>query len=298
MARLRQLPRLVLALVISYALITVTDEAPWYFGGLESAILTNQDLFIGLSLAAVSLVWLWRSGYLRRVQSRGRLAVFEFAMAGALLLALTAFFGLGLSPLDMCLGGGGGFTCYASTEGFLRGILGLMVVVVGEELFFVVYVTTELNSLLGKGGVAVAVSALIYSTSHIPILQAEGFGSVYSLWFLEILVGTSSLIACYWLTGRNLAVVVLLHAYWDGIGALVLFPNAGVYGPILLILGQLSLPAAITVVTHRVGIRRISPSEVPGVSTPPEVPSVTGPVVILPFIPQAPKPGLMDAGTG
>ncbi len=76
-------------------------------------------------------------------------------------------------------------------------------------------------------------------------MQVEGFGTVYSLWFLQILVGASSLIACYWFSGRNLAAVILLHAYWDGIGAIVLFPNAGVFSPVLLILGQLSLPAAL-----------------------------------------------------
>ncbi|MDG7007745.1 MAG: CPBP family intramembrane metalloprotease [Nitrososphaerota archaeon] len=105
--------------------------------------------------------------------------------------------------------------------------------------------TTELNRILGKGAAAVALSALIYSTSHLPVLQVEGFGTVYSLWFLQILVGASSLIACYWFSGRNLAAVILLHAYWDGIGAIVLFPNAGVFSPVLLILGQLSLPAAL-----------------------------------------------------
>ena len=274
MARLRQLLRLAIALAIGYILITVTNSAPWYFGGLQSLIMTNQDIFVGLSLVTISALALWRGGYLGGVQSKGKLPLLELVEVGVLLVALTAFFGLGLSPLSMCLGGGEGFTCYASLQGFLRGILGLMFIVAGEEMFFVVYVTTELNRILGKGAAAVALSALVYSTSHLPILQVEGFGTIYSLWFLQILVGTSSLIACYWFSGRNLAAVILLHAYWDGIGAIVLFPNAGVFSPILLILGQLSLPAAVAVVTHRIGISRLAAQgQLIGRAGAPEVPS-------------------------
>jgi membrane protease YdiL (CAAX protease family) len=70
-----------------------------------------------------------------------------------------------------------------------------------------------------------------------------------------VLVGSISLSACYWYTGRNLAAVILLHAYWDGVGALVLVPNYGQYDEIVLILGQLSLPVAVLVITHTVAKR-------------------------------------------
>lgn len=54
-------------------------------------------------------------------------------------------------------------------------------IVGGEETFFVVYVTTELNRIVGSGAVAVIVSALVYSFSHLPVLQVEGFGAISSL---------------------------------------------------------------------------------------------------------------------
>jgi len=79
----------------------------------------------------------------------------------------------------------------------------------------------------------------------------EGFGTISLLGFTGIVVGAFSLSVCYWYTGRNLAAVILLHAYWDGVGALVLIPNYGQYGEIVLILGQLSLPAAVLVITQR-----------------------------------------------
>jgi membrane protease YdiL (CAAX protease family) len=251
----RQFARLAAALLIVFVLVTLTNSAPSYFGPLKILVSENQDFFVGFSLILVSSIWLWRSGYLRGVQSRGRLAALEFIEAGTLLLALTAVFGLGLSPLNMCLGGGGGFTCYPTSQGFLRGLLDLMCIVLGEELFFVAYVTRELNQIFGVGVVAVFASTLFYSFSHFPALQVEGFGTIFLLGFLQILLGTLSLIACYWYTERNLAAVILLHSYWDGIGALVLFPNVGQAVPILVLLGQLSLPAAALVVTHRLGSR-------------------------------------------
>ncbi|MDG7007744.1 MAG: hypothetical protein JRN06_05830 [Nitrososphaerota archaeon] len=138
MSRLRRLPRLAMALAVGFILITVTNSAPWYFGGLQSLIMTNQDIFVGLSLVTVTALALWRGGHLDEVQSKGKLPLLELIEVGALLVALTAFFGLGVSPLSMCLGGGEGFTCYASLQGFLRGILGLTFIVAGEEMFFVV----------------------------------------------------------------------------------------------------------------------------------------------------------------
>ncbi len=254
----RQTARIAAALAIVFVLVTLTNSAPEYFGPLEPFVTSDPEVFVGVSLILISLVWLWRSGYWRGVQAKGRVAALEFAEAGVLLLMLTAFFGLGLGPFSMCLGGGGGFTCYGSSQTFLRGILDLMCIVIGEELFFVAYVTRELNQIFGIGAMAVFVSTLFYSFSHLPALQVEGFGTIFLLEFLQIFIGTSTLIACYWYTGKNLVAVVLLHAYWDGVGALVLIPNVLVFGPILLVLGQLTLPAAALVVTHRILIARLS----------------------------------------
>ena len=73
MTRLRQLLRLAAALAIGHTLITVTDSAPWYSGRLQSLILTNQDIFVGLSLVMISGLAHWRGGYHGGVQSEGRL---------------------------------------------------------------------------------------------------------------------------------------------------------------------------------------------------------------------------------
>lgn len=237
--------------MIAFVLIYLTNSAPEYLGPLESLALKDGALFVGIPLILVSLVFLWRGGYLREVQSRRRFSAFEILEAGLLVVAVTTVFGLGPSPFNLCLGGGGGFVCYAEASGFLLGLLDLILVVIAEELFFRAYLMNELNQALGAGAGAVAVSALLYSVFHLPALQVEGFGTVSLLGFLQILIGAFSLSACYWYTGRNLVAVIILHAYWDGVGALVFIPNYGRLGEFLLILGQLSLPAAVLIITHR-----------------------------------------------
>ncbi len=248
---MRRALRLATASVISFVLIYLTNSEPEYLGPLEPVAVKDAALFVSIPLILVSLVFLWRGGYLREVQSRNRFSAIEILEAGLLTIAITAYFGLGLSPLNLCLGGGGGFVCYPNTRGFFAGLFDLVIVVLGEELFFRAYVINELNQLLGVGTGAVAASALLYSVFHLPALQVEGFGTISLLGLLQILIGAISLSACYWYTGRNLAAVVLLHVYWDGVGALVLIPDYGQSGGILLILGQLSLPAAALIITHR-----------------------------------------------
>ena len=248
---LRRAPRLVAALLVAFVLIYLTNSAPQYLGPFEPAVARNQALFVGISLILISFVLLWRGRYWRQVQSKTRSAWFELVEAGILALAMTAFFGIVLSPFNLCLGGGGGFACYPDVGGFLRGVLDLAIIVLSEELFFRAYLMNELSHILGGGVGAVILSSLLYSVFHLPALRVEGFGTVSLLGFVGILVGAFSLSACYWYTGRNLAAVILLHAYWDGVGALVLVPNYGQYGEIVLILGQLSLPAVVLVITHR-----------------------------------------------
>ena len=237
--------------MVAFVLIYLTNSAPQYLGPLEPTVARYQAIFVGVSLILISSVLLWRGRHWRQVQSMTRLAWLELVEAGLLVLAMTAFFGIVLSPFNLCIGGGGGFACYPDVSGFLRGVLDLAIIVLSEELFFRAYLMNELNHILGRGIGAVILSPLVYSVFHLPALQVEGFGTVSLLGFVGILVGAVSLSACYWYTGRNLAAVILLHAYWDGVGALVLVPNYGQYGEIVLILGQLSLPAAVLVVTHR-----------------------------------------------
>jgi membrane protease YdiL (CAAX protease family) len=255
LTRVRQTARLAIALAVAFVLVYLTNSAPSYLGPLEPLILPNQTLFVGISLILLSLFWLWRSGYLRLIQSKGRVAAFELVIAALLLVTLTAYFGLGLSPFNLCIGGGGGFACYPDLQGFLRGLLNLMVIVLAEELFFRAYLMNELGQIIGVGAGVVVVSSLLFSLFHLPALQIEGFGTVSLLGFSEILIGAVSLSACYWYTGKNLAVVLLLHAYWDGVGALLLIQNVGQYEPILLLVGQLSLPAAILIITHKLWSR-------------------------------------------
>jgi len=248
---LRRAPRLVVALAVAFVLIYLTNSAPQYLGPLEQTVVRNQALFVGASLILISFVLLWRGKYWRQLQSKQKLAWFELVEAGLLALVMTAYFGIVLTPFNMCIGGGGGFACYPDIGGFLRGVLDLAIIVLSEELFFRAYLMNELNQILGRGVGAVIISPLIYSAFHLPALQVEGFGTISLLGFVGILVGAFSLSACYWYTGRNLAAVILLHAYWDGVGALVLIPNYGQYDEIVLILGQLSLPAVILVFTHK-----------------------------------------------
>jgi len=247
---LRRAPRLVVALAVAFVLIYLTNSAPQYLGPLEQTVVRDQELFVGLSLIIISSVLLWQGRYWRRVQSKTKLAWLELVEAGILVLAMTAYFGIMLTPFNLCIGGGGGFACYPDIGGFLRGVLDLAVIVLSEELFFRAYLMNELNQILGRGVGAVILSPLIYSVFHLPALQAEGFGTISLLGFVVIIIGAFTLSACYWYTGRNLAAVILLHAYWDGVGALVLIPNYGQYDEIVLILGQLSLPAVVLVVTH------------------------------------------------
>jgi len=247
---LRRAPRLVVALAVAFVLVYLTNSAPEYLGPIERVVERNQALFVGISLIIISSFLLWRGRDWRRIQSKTKLAWSELVEAGILALTMTAYFGIVLTPFNLCIGGGGGFACYPDIGGFLRGVLDLAVIVLSEELFFRAYLMNELNQILGRGVVAVILSPLIYSAFHLPALQVEGFGTISLLGFVVILVGAFSLSASYWYTGRNLAAVILLHAYWDGVGALVLVPNYGQYNEIVLILGQLSLPAAVLVITH------------------------------------------------
>jgi membrane protease YdiL (CAAX protease family) len=263
---LRRAPRLVAALAIAFVLIYLTNSALQYFGPLEQTVVKNQVLFVGISLIIISSVLLWRGRYWRQVQSRTKFAWFELVEAGLLALAMTAFFGIVLTPFNMCIGGGGGFACYPDVSGFLRGVLDLVIIVLSEELFFRAYLMNELNQILGRGVGAVILSPIIYSVFHLPALQVEGFGTISLLGFTEILIGAFSLSACYWYTGRNLAAVILLHAYWDGVGALVLVPNYGQYDEIVLMLGQLSLPAVALIVTHQILAHKIK-ADIPALLT-------------------------------
>lgn len=251
--KLQRAHRLALALAVAFTLIYVTNSAPGYLGPLETLFAGDGELFVGISLILVSLLFLWSGGYLREVQSWRRFSLVEIVEAAALVLVVTAYFGWGLSPFSLCLGGGGGFVCYPDSRGFYSGLLDLICIVVAEELFFRAYLINELNRLLNFGAGAVVVSSLIYVFFHLPVLQIVGFGSVSVPGLIQILIGAFSLSACYWYTGRNLAASALLHAYWDGVGALLLIPNYGLYGEYLLILGQLSLPAAVLIITHRFG---------------------------------------------
>ena len=191
---LRRALRTVISLVIAFVLIYLTNSAPQYFGPLEQIVVRNKALFVGVSLIVISSALLFRGRYWPQVQTRTWLSFFELVESVLLVIFMTAFFGLGISPFNLCIGGGGGFSCYPNVSGFFRGALDLTCIVLSEELFFRAYLMNELSRVINVGVGAVTISALIYSVFHLPALQVEGFGSVSLGAFLQILIGAFSLI--------------------------------------------------------------------------------------------------------
>lgn len=117
----RRVARLVAALAITFVLIYFSNLAPQYFGPVEDFVLRDRTLFAGTSLIVLAAIWLWRSGYWRTMQSRGWLAGSELVEVGLLLVVLTMLLGIGLTPFNLCIGGGSGYTCYPDLRGFLGG---------------------------------------------------------------------------------------------------------------------------------------------------------------------------------
>ena len=214
----------------------------------------EKSLVVGVVLVTISFVALSTSGTWRKMQSRGKAAALELGAAGAALVLATLGFGIGPSPFNLCFGGGGGYTCYVTSSDFLVGFASLISLVVAEELLFRAYLINELSRLLRIGRGAWLASALIYTFFHFPSLVNQS-GSVSLSAALQIMVGAVSLSGCYWYSGRNLIAVTLIHAYWDGIGALLLVPVSGSLGPFVVLLGQLSLPALAVVVIHSLWMR-------------------------------------------
>src|SRR5437870_4259210 len=241
--------RIVSGIALVSVLVVVANLLPDL---LEPPLLARlgPETFYGLALIMISLVWLRWSGTWRTMQSRGGPVIVELLVALFLAVGVTALLGLGLSPLDLCIGGGGGYVCYPELIGFLADLLGLVSIVLAEELFFRAYLINELNQLLGWRGRAVLSSVFLFTLLHLPALRVEGFGAVSATGFLVVLTGAVTLSASYWYGGRNLVAVMLLHGYWDGLGALLLIPGAGPLSPFVTIVLQLSLPAAGLVFVH------------------------------------------------
>ena len=241
--------RIVSGIALVSVLVVVANLLPDL---LEPPLLARlgPETFYGLALIMISLVWLRWSGTWRTMQSRGGPVIVELFVALFLAVGVTALLGLGLSPLDLCIGGGGGYVCYPELIGFLAGLLGLVSIVLAEELFFRAYLINELNQLLGWRGRAVLSSVCLFTLLHLPALRVEGFGAVSATGFLVVLTGAVTLSASYWYGGRNLVAVMLLHGYWDGLGALLLIPGTGLLSPFVTIVLQLSLPAAGLVLVH------------------------------------------------
>ena len=214
-----------------------------------------RTILIAVALVAISIIWLVWSGDWRKMQSLGKNVLFELVLGAIALVGATLAFGIGPSPFRLCFGGGGGYTCYPNLSDFELGFAGIISLVAAEELFFRAYVMNELNGIIRVGWVVTVVSSAIYVLYHLPSLENQTLGEISYSAVLQILVGALSLSFCYWYTGRNLLVTTLLHGYWDGIGALLLFPVPGVTGQLLTLLGQLSLPAAILVAFHYFWIR-------------------------------------------
>src|SRR5438132_8140736 len=241
--------RIVSGIALVSVLVVVANLLPDL---LEPPLLARlgPETFYGLALIMISLVWLRWSGTWRTMQSRGGPVIVELFVALFLAVGVTALLGLGLSPLDLCIGGGGGYVCYPELTVFLAGLLGLVSIVLAEELFFRAYLINELNQLLGWRGRAVLSSVCLFTLLHLPALRVEGFGAVSAVGFLVVLTGAVTLSASYWYGGKNLVAVMLLHGYWDGLGALLLIPGIGLLSPFVTIVLQLSLPSAGLVFVH------------------------------------------------
>jgi membrane protease YdiL (CAAX protease family) len=251
----RRTARLAVALTIVLLLLYLGNLKPEYLGLVGTATPALRTVFAAVALIAISIIWLVWSGAWKRMQSRGKVVVIELVLGVAALVGGTFAFGIGPSPFRLCFGGGGGYTCYPNTSDFELGFAGIISLVVAEELFFRAYVMNELNGILRVGWVVTLVSAAVYALYHLPSLENQTLGSVSYSAILQILAGALSLSFCYWYTGRNLLAVILLHGYWDGIGALLLVPVPGFTGQLLTLLGQLTLPAAILVAFHSVWLR-------------------------------------------
>ncbi|MDV3278736.1 MAG: CPBP family intramembrane metalloprotease [Nitrososphaerales archaeon] len=258
MLRRLRFVRLVSVLSIAFVLISVTNLDPSLFGGLERVIVPVQSVFVGLGLSALALLGLWWSGLWRKAQSTGRSTLVEIGVGGCLLVAFTFAFGVVTTPFHLCFGGSGGYACYPDVLSFSRGVFSLISLVMAEELFFRAYLINELNQAIKDGSVGALASALLYSAYHLPALWTEGSRAFSAPGLLLVVVGAVSLSLCYWYTGRNLLAVLLLHGYWDGIGALLVVPYIGVSGPIIAMLGQLTAPVVGVVAVHQLLARRTS----------------------------------------
>src|SRR3989449_1902286 len=242
--------RIISGIALVSVLVVVANLLPNILAQHPPLSRLGPETFYGLALVMTSLVWLRWSGTWRTMQSRGGAAIVELLVAVFLAVGVTQLLGLGLSPLDLCIGGGGGYTCYPDLIDFLAGLLGLVSIVLAEELFFRAYLINELNQLLGWRGRAVLSSVCLFTILHLPALRVEGFGAVSATGFLVVLTGAVTLSASYWYGGKNLVAVILLHGYWDGLGAVLLIPGTGPLSPFVTIVLQLSLPAAVRVFGH------------------------------------------------
>ena len=248
-------PRLVVALAIVLILLYLGNLSAGSLGLVGTETPAIRTILIAVALVAISIILLVWSGDWRKMQSLGKNVFFELVLGAIALVGATLAFGIGPSPFRLCFGGGGGYTCYPNLSDFELGFAGIISLVAAEELFFRAYVMNELNGIIRVGWVVTLVSSAIYVLYHLPSLENQTFGEITFPAVLQILVGALSLSFCYWYTGRNLLATTLLHGYWDGIGALLLFPVPGVTGQFLTLLGQLSLPAAILVAFHYFWIR-------------------------------------------
>src|SRR5438132_12203268 len=170
--------RIISGIVLVSVLVVVANLLPNILEQHPPLSRLGPETFYGLALIMTSLVWLRWSGTWRTMQSRGVAVIVELLVAVFLAVGVTQLLGLGLSPLDLCIGGGGGYTCYPDLTGFLAGLLGLVSIVIAEELFFRAYLINELNQLLGWRGRAVLSSVCLFSIIHRPALRVQAFAAV------------------------------------------------------------------------------------------------------------------------
>src|SRR2546428_11318851 len=124
--------RIVSGIALVSVLVVVANLLPDL---LEPPLLARlgPETFYGLALIMISLVWLRWGGTWRTMQSRGGPVIVELIVALFVAVGVTALFALRLSPLDLCICGGGGSVWYVEVFCGLSGVPWRMLRYIGAD---------------------------------------------------------------------------------------------------------------------------------------------------------------------
>jgi membrane protease YdiL (CAAX protease family) len=136
-------------------------------------------------------------------------------------------------------------------------IIGLNIIVaVSEELFSRAYLLRDIRRSFNSGVLALSVSSIVFSLSHVPVLSLDSFNTspvAYLLVFI-FLVGLSYGLV-YWWTGWNLILVVLMHFFYDTFGGMLTLDPFDPLSPLRFYSVLVFLPGAAIIVFHYAATR-------------------------------------------